>query len=123
VEPDPLYSDTAATTPSASDGIDYCNHDKEDVDPPELEHDRVSGYPVDWRRILRRDVIAKVRALVNACRKSPQRRESLLQHIAKGRETGKWNIKSLQLLRDVDTRWSSVYLMIERYLYLHPVCL
>jgi hypothetical protein len=29
---------------------------------------------------------------------------------------------NLQLLRDVDTRWSSTLLMIERALKLRPVC-
>lgn len=31
--------------------------------------------------------------------------------------------EELQLLRDVDTRWSSTMLMIERALHLEPVCI
>ncbi|KAG8821310.1 hypothetical protein FRC17_009861 [Serendipita sp. 399] len=115
VEPDPLTSDTATASLDGSD-----RPYNEDEDPVELEPECVAGYPADWHRVLKRDVIAKTRALVNACRKSPQRRESLQQYITKGREAGDWTLKSLQLIKDVDTRWSAVYLMIERYLYLHP---
>ena len=32
-------------------------------------------------------------------------------------------LEKLQLLRDVDTRWSSTLLMIERVLLLRPVCI
>ena len=31
-------------------------------------------------------------------------------------------IKDLQLLRDVDTRWSSTLLMVERAIFLREVC-
>jgi hypothetical protein len=41
--------------------------------------------------------------------------------IANGKAAGKWDCKPLQLLRDVDTRWSSVFFMIDRYITLHPV--
>lgn len=112
VEPEPLHSDVAIAVDSSNGSDEH--------DPIELEPERVSAYPSDWRRVLSRDVVAKVRKLVNACRKSPQRHESLRQYIRKGTDARQWNIKPLQLLRDVDTRWSSVYLMIERYLYLHP---
>lgn len=93
----------------------------DDSEPSRLERDRVCQYPEIWQEILQGDVIAKTRSLVNACRKSPQRRESLRNWIASGKESGKWECKPLQLLRDVDTRWSSVYFMIDRYLYLHQV--
>jgi hypothetical protein len=41
--------------------------------------------------------------------------------IVSGKAAGKWDCKPVQLLRDVDTRWSSVFFMIDRYLALHPV--
>jgi hypothetical protein len=95
--------------------------DDDDSPPPRLAADQVRQYPEIWQEILQGDVIGKNRSLVNTCRRSPQRRESLRDWITSGKASGKWDIKPLQLLCDVDTRWSSVFFMIDRYLHLHKV--
>jgi hypothetical protein len=115
LEPNPLTSDIAPTEPTG-------RPDWDDSTPPTLlDTDQVQEYPEKYREILRGDIIAKARQLINMCRKSPQRRQSLHKTIIAGKEAKEWECKPLQLLRDVDTRWSSLYLMIDRYLYLYPV--
>jgi hypothetical protein len=87
----------------------------------ELEH---------LKSILDDDVIGRVRTLVSECRVSGQRREALTQWIVTGNTDGAFKdgtgavfaVPVLQLLRDVATRWSSTYLMIDRLLELYPVC-
>lgn len=83
-----------------------------------------------YANALEGDVIAAARTLVAKCRASGQRRERFSKIIAEGNKADNWpksqdgvsvRIDDLQLLRDVDTRWSSVFLMIDRLLYLYPV--
>jgi hypothetical protein len=119
LDPDPLTSDIAPTTPP-SDLVENTNEPPSDTPKP-VDNQLVAYHPARWRAIIRGDVVAKTRDLINACRKSPQRRQSLHVTITVGKEEGKWECRALQLLRDVDTRWSSIYLMIDRYIYLHPV--
>lgn len=76
-----------------------------------------------------RDPIACARAIVRACRASGQRREQLSQIIMEGNTNKTFGpcdapvqVRDLALLRDVDTRWDSVYLMIRRLRVLRPVC-
>ncbi|KDR81152.1 hypothetical protein GALMADRAFT_61216 [Galerina marginata CBS 339.88] len=66
------------------------------------------------------DVVAAVRKLVNACRASGQRRELLEEIIKKGNADGSFDLRIVTLLRDVDTRWSSTFLMIDRLLEMYP---
>lgn len=70
---------------------------------------------------LEKDPIGRTRGLVSACRKSGQRRDDLKNIIQQGNEKGLWTLNLLQLLRDVETRWSSTYLMTTRILYLYEV--
>lgn len=70
-----------------------------------------------------RDPIALSRALVTAVRASGKRRAELADVIRVGNEKGRWTLKQLQLIRDVPTRWDSVYSMIDRLIYLSAVCL
>ncbi|KAJ8456137.1 hypothetical protein ONZ45_g18814 [Pleurotus djamor] len=78
--------------------------------------------PSDYQRALKTDLIGRVRKLVNAIRASGQRRQGLKEVIDAGNLSHAFSeeIKALNLIRDVDTRWSAIYLMIERFLYLHP---
>ncbi|THU80883.1 hypothetical protein K435DRAFT_694760, partial [Dendrothele bispora CBS 962.96] len=72
--------------------IDYAADDAEEFDPD------ISGH----------DVIASIRALVRGIRSSSLRRQlfsEILETLGQ---------KDLQLLRDVSTRWSSTFLMIDR---------
>jgi hypothetical protein len=119
LEPDPLTSDIAPTTPPL-DLVENTNEPPSDT-LASVENELVAYHPGNWRVIIRGDVVAKTRVLVNVCHKSPQHRQSLHVTITVGKEEGKWECRALQLLRDVDTQWSSIYLMIDRYLYLHPV--
>ncbi|KDQ21135.1 hypothetical protein BOTBODRAFT_49837 [Botryobasidium botryosum FD-172 SS1] len=75
-----------------------------------------------YAKILEENIIAKARAVVTACRTSGQRRADFRATIEDGNKHGtfKDTLRLLQLLRDVNTRWSSLYLMIERLLYLYP---
>ncbi|KAF5358776.1 hypothetical protein D9758_008518 [Tetrapyrgos nigripes] len=92
--------------------------------------------PAEYLAALEKDVISCVRKLVNACRASGKRRDGLRQIlIDKLREaeaafqaanphlqgTGaSSDTRVVVLLRDVDTRWSSIYLMVDRLLELYP---
>ena len=78
---------------------------------------------------LHRDPIACGRAVVRACRASGQRREQLSQLITEGNANKTFGpsdapieVPGVALLRDIDTCWDSVYLMIRRLRVLHPVC-
>ena len=85
----------------------------------------------DYRVALEGDVVASARKLVNALRASGQRREALREAILEGNEHGwyvddrgvAYKLDLLELLRDVDTRWSSTLAMIDRLLVNYPVCL
>lgn len=94
------------------------------------EDDTTESEPSEWATALAEDPIARCRKMVASCRASGQRREDFELTIAKGNASlifcdtnGKRiQLDQLQLLRDVDTRWSSIFLMIERVLDLKPVC-
>ncbi|KAF5387624.1 hypothetical protein D9615_000715 [Tricholomella constricta] len=77
----------------------------------------------DYLDALKSDVVATARKLVSACRSSGQRREELKDSIVSGNLGGIFGDNGLRvvaLLRDVDTRWSSIFLMIDRVLELYP---
>jgi hypothetical protein len=77
------------------------------------------------------DPIAHARKVVHAIRGSGMRREAFEEVIVNGNTKG-WfksgqppktiQIKNLQLLRDVRTRWDSEYHMLNRLRELRPVC-
>ena len=67
------------------------------------------------------DPIARLRKIVMAIRSSGQRRDALMSWIEMGNQSGLFvlqntpvQIKPMQLLRDVGTRWDSTYQMIKR---------
>jgi len=88
-----------------------------------------------WFTGIKRDPIKRARRMVRFLRASDQRRDGLRDFIKTGNEKqlfsqktddGKRSVvqvKDLQLLRDVKTRWDSVYLMLERLFLLRPVSL
>ncbi|TRM65458.1 hypothetical protein BD626DRAFT_399297 [Schizophyllum amplum] len=89
--------------------------------PPELIDDP------QYRCALEGDIVGSARRIVTAVRVSGQRREHLQDIIKDGNAKGRWlDAKNnpeimhiLCLLRDVDTRWSSTFLMIDRLLLLY----
>jgi len=78
---------------------------------------------------LKRDPIKRARRIVSIVRSSDQRRQAFKDVIKTGNQSGQFRshnnevikLPDLQLLRDVRTRWDSVYRMIERLLVLRPV--
>lgn len=96
--------------------------------PPDIDVTPVDGSRITDRRYaetLLSDPVAKCRTTVNACRDSHLRMEALEKTIIEGNLANEWpdalHLRVLQLLRDVDTRWSSTFLMIDRALYLSVV--
>ena len=76
------------------------------------------------------DPIARARAAVRAVRASGAHRDAFNKAIKNGNAEG-WftsgkatvKVQPLQLLRDVPTRWDSVYSMLRRLYEMRPVCL
>ncbi|KAN0103884.1 Ribonuclease H-like domain containing protein [Russula decolorans] len=77
---------------------------------------------------LKRDPIKRARRIVRIVRSSDQRKQAFKKVINTGNHSG-WfrshdneviELPDLELLRDVKTRWDSVYCMIERLLVLRP---
>jgi hypothetical protein len=88
-----------------------------------------------WFAGIKRDPLRRARRMVRFLRASDQRKEGLRDMIKTGNEK-EWffqksnegknvvvKVKDLQLLRDVKTRWDSVYLMLKRLRELRPVSL
>ena len=76
-----------------------------------------------------RDPIARARNIVCVLCSSGQRRDAFQNLIQDGNVRGWFQVdgesvqlRPLQLLRDVKTRWDSVYFMIKRLRELRPVC-
>ena len=114
-----------------------------DVDPDddvtELELDSAFD-PADpqlqkWFAGIKRDPLKRARRMIRFLRASDQRRDGLRDFIRNGNKQ-KWfsqktddgkrtvvEVKEVQLLRDVKTRWDSIYLMLERLRELRPVSL
>ncbi|EEB87866.1 hypothetical protein MPER_14604, partial [Moniliophthora perniciosa FA553] len=73
--------------------------------------------------VLENDIIGCTRALVTACRNGDQRRSDFTCIIEEGNKKGGWGeppvlLRAIQLLRDVVTRWSATFLMVDRVLEL-----
>ncbi|TEB10128.1 hypothetical protein FA13DRAFT_1653261, partial [Coprinellus micaceus] len=76
-----------------------------------------------------RGLISRVREIITSCRRSGGRREALIRIIEEGNDKHWWGqyangdyvqLPLLQLLRDCETRWSSTYLLLGRFLLLYP---
>ncbi|KAJ3767345.1 hypothetical protein FB446DRAFT_600347, partial [Lentinula raphanica] len=80
--------------------------------------------PTEYRAALESDLISRVRQLVNACRASGNRRHDFKKTVLStdGLDTGNEALleRVVVLLRDVDTRWSSTFLMVDHFLELYP---
>ena len=100
---------------------------KELKEHPEMVLFASGDSPVDffnYETVLRVDPIDKARKTVTALRISKQRREDLQMVITEGNSDHVFEqpIRNVQLLRDVDTRWSALRNMIARFIELYPVC-
>lgn len=77
----------------------------------------------EYRDALLSDPIARCRDLVVAVRASGKRRKAFTESIERVNLFGEHTHRVVQLLRDVDTRWSSTFLMVDRVLELYDVSL
>ncbi len=106
---------------AACDGPDEVEDDLDEDDSSSSDEYTVPPNP-----------IAQARAVVRAIRGSGARRDDFQNIISQGNEN-EWfkegkppktvKIKALQLVRDVPTRWDSVYRMLNRLREMRPVCL
>lgn len=92
------------------------------ANPQELQDD------ADYRTALEADVVMSARQLVTACRASGQRRDDFARTIRDGNSHGGWGeeaeaLRVVTLLRDMEVRWSTSFLMIDCVLELAPVSL
>jgi hypothetical protein len=76
-----------------------------------------------FEEAIKRDPVALGRNIVRVLRSSGQRRDAFDQLIRDGNEKGWFTVEQLQLLRDVKTRWDSIYFMLRRLRELQPVSL
>lgn len=72
------------------------------------------------------DIVGKIRRFVTAVHASGQRRAQFRAILIAGNKAGGWGperkrIRIVGLLKDVDTRWSLVFLMLERFLETYEV--
>ena len=79
-----------------------------------------------WKA-LESDPVAAARSLVTACRASGQRREAFEKTLEAGNKAGGFGtppeiLREVGLLKDVETRWSATFLMIDRLLEQYLVC-
>ncbi|KAJ7244798.1 hypothetical protein B0H12DRAFT_1022182, partial [Mycena haematopus] len=90
----------------------------------ELNGDEISQSLRDdreyWAALLC-DPVVQARSLVTACRASGQRRDNFDQTVREGNESGGFGtppqpLRVVGLLKDVETRWSATFLMIDRLL-------
>jgi hypothetical protein len=86
--------------------------------------DEVSYLPhlQTFEEAVKRDPVTLGRNIVRVLRSSGQRRDAFEQLIRDGNEKGWFTVEQLQLLRDVKTRWDSIYFMLRRLRELQPVC-
>jgi hypothetical protein len=86
----------------------------------------ISQYSNEYCKSLTGDVVSKVRCFVTTCRASGQRCEEFIAIIREGNKAGGFGdplvkLRVVGLLKDVDTHWSSIFKMIDRFLELYPM--
>ena len=117
--------DTVFQDTSRSGAADEDDHELDEIDCDEAASTNAALQAApEYATALRNDPVKLARQLVTACRASGGRRAELREVIKEGNRIhafGDKPLPELQLLRDVDTRWSSTFLMINRVLTLHPV--
>jgi len=88
----------------------------------------------EWFAAVRRDPLRRARKLISFLRSSPQCKEGLSDIIKEGNASNRFigpnesgsdlvvfKVPEVQLLKDVKTRWDSVFLMLRRLRQLRPV--
>ncbi|KAJ3535357.1 hypothetical protein NM688_g6991 [Phlebia brevispora] len=108
------------SVPHLEDGEDPSDPGDFGIDAEDNVHLRAD---ILYLTALEEDPVALTRAIVNACRASGERRhgEDYRNTIKAGNDLNSFSrvLEVLELLRDVVTRWSATFLMINRYLASH----
>jgi hypothetical protein len=96
-------------------------NDDDNSEGPTDDADENRGFGQTFEAACVQDPISRLRKIVTAIRASGQRREALTTWIENGNKSRLFvlqnksvEIKPMQLLRDVRTRWDSTYQMIKR---------
>ena len=108
-----------ASCDKSTDGEDNDEHfEFPGPPPPEMS--------AEYAEVLRNDVVADARNCVAGCRASGQRRDDLSNVITAGNLAGEFGtppgLANHVLLREMEIRWSTTLLMIDRLLEMYPVC-
>jgi hypothetical protein len=125
-----VATDSNYATRDDSDGESDNNNDPDDDIALELADCYDDGNR--WAAGIKRDPLRRARRVVRLLRSSDQRREGFRRFIQDGNQRDWFTTKDghkcvivqvpeLQPLRDVKTRWDSVYMMLERLRQLQPV--
>jgi hypothetical protein len=88
----------------------------DDDDLPEQMDATTPNANQTYEEAITRDPLKRARAIVRIIRASGKRRDAFNDVIATGNEKGYWGgyVKPQQLVRDVTTRWDSVFYMLRR---------
>ena len=115
------------------DGDINLDHNLHQLEPADFYDDRGDPKLRRWFSGIKCDPIRRARRVTHILRSSDQRREGLRVFIQDGNRHNWFSKKDsdgtcvafqvleLQLLRDVKTRWDSVYMMLGRLRQLRPV--
>jgi hypothetical protein len=106
--------------------------DVDEIELPDSFKHREDSALGQWFAAIRRDPLRRARKVVSFLRSSPQRKEGLRNLIKEGNESNQFigedkgklvvlKVPQLELLKDVRTRWDSVFLMLQRLRQLRPV--
>ena len=116
----PVDPDESDPTICHDDELDDDDVDLDDDDFPELKldgdhyHDGGNSNLKDFFAGVKRDPLRRARRLVRLLRSSDSRRQGFQNFIRLGNQQKWYSVPEKQLLRDVKTRWDSVYAMLER---------
>ena len=101
------------------------NHVQPELPRLNIEPNEHLAKDPEYEAVLENNVISKAKTLVEKCLSSEQRRQELRRIIEDGIIANEWPVgpalNALKSLTTADSRWSSVYSMLQSLLYLYPV--
>lgn len=119
---------------AVKEGLKYLTHISESNQDSVLGPEDSTQYTdaliddADYYTALRSDVIACIRRFVTWVRASGQRREQFKTILQTGNTAGGWGnppkiLRNVGLKKEVETRWSSTYNMVDHFVELYLVSL